>query len=737
MISRGINLQKIEKKLGFDRIREQIGEQCCTKYAQERAINEYFSTRKSEIIQRLSLTDEMREILMLESSFPDTGYNDCIAFLRPLEREQTYIDLASLNKLYQLLETLRKILNFFSNAKDGKYPALKEFTSTVVQYPEITRRIESILDRFGEVKDNASEELLNIRRSIRNHQGTINKRIQSILNKAKAEGLVDEDASISVREGKMLIPVAAGNKKKIQGVVFDESATGKTAFIEPLEVLELDNQLKELIFAEQREIVRILTDFTDFLRPYLPELLEASKYIGEIDFIRAKALFSSRFLGGKPIIAEGMEMKLIKARHPLLEAALKKEGKAIVPLDISLNSDKRILLISGPNAGGKSVCLKTVGLLQYMLQWGTLIPASEISELCIFDNIFIDIGDNQSLDNDLSTYSSHLANMKEMLQNSGEKSLVLIDEFGSGTEPAAGGAIAEEILSELENRGTYGVITTHYTNLKFYANNSNGIINGAMLFDVQNIAPLFKLEIGLPGNSFAFELARKMGLPENIVKGAENRAGTEYVTIERNLRKIARNKRQLDEKLARIKNTDRTLENITQKYQEELVDIQSIRKQILADAKKEAQEILAQANKKIEATIKEIRETQAEKEKTKNLRKELSNFTSTIGKEDNSAIDQKINKKMDQLIARKQRQEERKQKKGNNQNTPKTSSQSQEKKVEQKISIGAKVKIKSNGLVGEIIEIDSSSFTHLKDDATKLVDAHGKKIGRASCRERV
>ena len=295
-----------------------------------------------------------------------------------------------------------------------------------------------------------------------------------------------------------------------------------------------------------------------------------------------------------------------------------------------------------------------------------------------------------------------------MLQNSGEKSLVLIDEFGSGTEPAAGGAIAEEILSELENRGTYGVITTHYTNLKFYANNSNGIINGAMLFDVQNIAPLFKLEIGLPGNSFAFELARKMGLPENIVKGAENRAGTEYVTIERNLRKIARNKRQLDEKLARIKNTDRTLENITQKYQEELVDIQSIRKQILADAKKEAQEILAQANKKIEATIKEIRETQAEKEKTKNLRKELSNFTSTIGKEDNSAIDQKINKKMDQLIARKQRQEERKQKKGNNQNTPKTSSQSQEKKVEQKISIGAKVKIKSNGLVGEIIEIDSS-----------------------------
>ena len=696
----------IEKKLSFDRIREQISDKCSTSYAKNRVRTEAFSTKKEEIIFRLDLTNEMKEITMLESSFPDSGYVDCIPFLVPLEAENSFIDLVSLKKLQLSLDTLRRLVNFFSNTSEGKYPTLKQLTKSTILYPEIINRIESILDRFGEIKDSASEELRNIRREIRNHQGVIAKRINAILAKAKADGLVDDEASITMRDGRMLLPIAAGNKKKIQGVVYDESATGKTAFVEPLEVLELDNKVKELHFAEQREIVKILSEFSDFIRPYIPELIENSKYIGEIDFIRAKALYSATFAGGKPILSEhNDEIKLLKARHPLLEKALKKEGKAIVPLDITLNSNKRILLISGPNAGGKSVTLKTLGLLQYMFQWGTLIPASEVSEMSVFDNIFIDIGDNQSLDNDLSTYSSHLSNMREMLSFANEKSLILIDEFGAGTEPAAGGAIAEQILSELEHRNCYGVITTHYTNLKFYANNSNGVINGAMLFDTQNIAPFFKLEIGLPGNSFAFELARKMGLPEKIVKGAEERAGTEYVSIERNLRKIARNKRQLDEKLAKIKHTDRTLDSITEEYQKELVDIRALRKQIIAEAKKEAQDIVAEANKKIEATIKEIRESQAEKEKTKALRKGISDFTTKLDKNSDSEIDTKIEKKMAQLIARQKRQAERKNKKGEHSNKP---AKKKEEVVDTLLKIGDKVKIVSNNLVGEVVQIDAS-----------------------------
>lgn len=655
------NTPKIESKLAFDKIRESIAARCSTGYGRDRAESEQVSDVPSEIERRLGLTDEMRVILMFEASFPTSGYPDCIPFLVPLRSPFSHIDLPSLVLLRGALDTLRKILSFFAGCKEGQYPLLRDMASAVLSFPEILRRIDGILDRYGEVRDNASEQLYSIRRAIRDKEGAVSRRIQAILRKAQEDGVADSDASVSVREGKMLIPVSSGNKKKVPGIVFDESASGKTSFIEPMEVVELNNQLRELHFEEQREILRILTEFTDFLRPYIDDVIESQKFMGELDFILAKAVVSSHYRGGKPVLSDRGEVLLRQGRHPLLEEALAKEGKKIVPLDVVLTPARRILLISGPNAGGKSVCLKTVGLLQYMFQWGMLVPASESSELTVFHDMFVDIGDDQSLENDLSTYSSHLLNMKEAVILADDRSLVLIDEFGSGTEPAAGGAIAEEILSEFERKGCYGVITTHYTNLKFYASNSSRIVNGAMLFDVQKIQPLFRLEIGLPGNSFAFELARKIGLPESIVHGAEERAGKDYVAVERNLRKIARNKRELEERLVRVKAADRTLDSMTEKYEKELSEIKALRKSVLDEARAQAAEIVAQANKQIERTIREIRESQAEKERTQLVRSELRDFAASVADDSaaRSEMEARIERKMAQIIERKKRQEER------------------------------------------------------------------------------
>ena len=657
---------RIEQKLGFDRIRKMIADKCSTDYAVERVGSEHFSNNAKEIRHRLLLTDEMRLIMMFEESFPTGGYIDCIDFLKPLSNESSYIDLLSLRKLKTMLETLDKVTSFFNDSRDGIYPNLKKMAEPIMGFPTIRHRIDGILDRFGDVKDTASDELYSIRKSLRDKEGAISRRINALLRKAQDEGIVDKDAGITVRDGKMLLPVSAANKKKIPGFIYDESASGKTAFIEPAEIIELDNQINELKFAENREIFRILMEMSDFLRPYIPDLLIAAEYLGEIDFIMAKAQVSLEIIAGMPVISDNGEMNIRKARHPLLEKALKKEKKEIVPLSANLSAQKHILLISGPNAGGKSVCLKTVGLLQYMFQWGMLIPTSETSEMPVFDRIMVNIGDDQSLDNDLSTYSSFLADMKEMLRLADDKTLVLIDEFGSGTEPTAGGAIAEALLCEMDKRGVYGVITTHYTNLKMYASGDNGVVNGAMMFDVKNIAPLFKLETGLPGNSFAFELARKMGLPEEIVKDAETRAGENFIDIERNLRKIARNRKALDEKLVRIKNTDKTLENITERYQKELLDIKKIKKEILDQAQKEAQEIIRGANRQVENTIRTIKEAQAEKEITQEARQELQNFVSVLTTkkvQDQKNKEDYIEKKIRQLDARRERARLRKEKK--------------------------------------------------------------------------
>ncbi len=705
---------RLEAKLGFDRIRSLIADRCSTEYASQRVALEQVVTDPSAIRRRLLLTDEMRLVMMFEENFPANGYIDCLPFLTPLLNDGASIDLLSLGKLRTMLETIRKVTFFFRGIKDGIYPNLKRMSAPVASFPDIQKRIDGILDRYGSVKDNASPELAALRKALKEKESAISKRAAAILRQAQAEGVAEADAGISIRDGKYLIPVPAGSKRRLPGFIYDESASGKTAFIEPAEIVALENEISELHFAEGREIARILREFSEEIRPRVPDLLDGAIFIGEIDFLMAKAQTALDFIAGMPVISEEGEMNLRKARHPLLEKALKKEGKAIVPLSVSLSPKGRILLISGPNAGGKSVCLKTVGLLQYMFQWGMLIPTSETSEMPVFDRILLSIGDDQSIDNDLSTYSSFLRDMRDTLAVADEKTLVLIDEFGSGTEPAAGGAIAEAILGELDRRGVYGVITTHYTNLKLYAaRGETGVVNGAMAFDTQNIAPLFKLEMGLPGNSFAFELARKMGLPEAIVKDAEDKAGEEYVGIERNLRKIARNRKALDEKLQKIKHTDKALESIAGQYEKELRDIKQQKQDILDEAKRQAESIVKGANKQVENTIRAIKEAQAGKEETKEARKELQGFVTALQERksrEQRARDEYIDRKLGQLERRQEKERERKARR-EGRTAPDEAVQEPAAFRSGAFKVGEKVRIKDNGMVGEISKVSGKSVT--------------------------
>ena len=721
--------RRLELKLGFDRVRTLISDRCSTDYAAARVEEETFSTDPSVIRKRLVLTDEMRLILMFEENFPTSGYIDCLPFLEPIGKNAS-IDLLSLGRLRTMLDTLRRVTNFFRSVKDGIYPALGQMASVFPGFPEVQRRIDGILDRHGEVKDTASDKLYEIRTAIRDREINVSKRMNAILRKAQQDGLVEADASVSIRDGKMLIPVASAKKRQFPGFVYDESATGKTTFIEPAEIVALTNEISELHFAETREISRILREFSDFLRPWIPDLCAAAVFLGEIDFLMAKANVALDFIAGMPILSESGELSLRKARHPLLEKALRKEGRAIVPLTVTLTPEKHILMVSGPNAGGKSVCLKTVGLLQYMFQWGMLIPTSETSELPVFDRIMVSIGDDQSIDNDLSTYSSFLADMKAMLSAADGKTLVLIDEFGSGTEPAAGGAIAEAILAELDRRGTYGVITTHDTNLKLYATSGEtGVVNGAMQFDAQAIAPLFVLEMGLPGNSFAFELARKTGLPEPIVKDAEERAGEEFVGIERNLRKIARSRRALDERLTKIRATDKTLEAVADRYQKELEEIKALRQKILDEARKEAEEIVRAANRQVESTIRAIRESQAERESTKDARAELQGFLGALAEkklEDKRNREEYLDKKLKALQERKEREKARKAKRAakDGQEATEEETLAEEKMTAFRtapLKVGEKVRIKDSGMVGEVAKVSAKAVTIIVGNlSTKL-----------------
>ena len=501
-----------EQKIGFDRLREQVAALCTMRAARGKLAEETFSTSAREIGRRLELADQMRLLLDMEHDFPGGEYPDVDHVVAKLRVEGTFLDVGEVVTLHRALSLVGSVVAFIL-AREGQYPALYARSRGVEAFPGIVQRIDAIVDRFGNIRDNASPALLEIRRAIREREGQAAKRLQAVLAAAKGAGIVDADAQISIREGKAVIPVAAANKRKLQGFIHDESATGRTFYVEPVEVVEINNELRELEYAERREIVRILSEFTDSVRPDAGLIAASGDYLAEIDMLRAKGRWASQNGCVKPIISDDDRLVLKNARHPLLQQTLRAQGREVVPLDMQLDRRKHILVISGPNAGGKSVCLKTTGLVQYMFQCGFPVPASEVSELPVFRSIFIDIGDEQSIDDDLSTYSSHLLNMKNMLAGASSSTLVLIDEFGSGTEPVIGGAIAEAILERLLTKGCYGVITTHYANIKYYASNTEGIANGAMMFDVQNIRPLFRLETGKPGSSFAVEIARKIGLP--------------------------------------------------------------------------------------------------------------------------------------------------------------------------------------------------------------------------------
>ncbi len=519
-----------------------------------------------------------------------------------------------------------------------------------------------------------------------------------MLAAAKSAGIVDADAQLSVRDGKTVIPVSAANKRKLNGFIHDESATGRTFYVEPVEVVELNNELRELEYAERREIVRILTEFTETVRPDAELIAASGDYLAEVDMLRAKGRWASANGCVKPIVSTDDRLVLKDARHPLLQQTLRAQGREIVPLNMQLDKRKRILVISGPNAGGKSVCLKTTGIVQYMFQCGFPVPASEISELPVFGSIFIDIGDEQSIDNDLSTYSSHLVNMKNMLSGASDRTLVLIDEFGSGTEPTIGGAIAEAILERLLERGCYGVITTHYANIKYYAASTDGIANGAMTFDVQHIRPLFRLETGKPGSSFAVEIARKIGLPEEIIRSAAEKAGSEHINLEKQLREIARDKHYWEQKRDRIRLTDRKVEELEQSYAEQLAKIRAERQEILKKAKQEAQALIADANRQIENTIRTIRETQAEKETTRLARKELDDFRAAAEQADAAERDAEIAREIERIERRRQRRAERKAQRGE----AAAPGSAPEPPKKREVEAGSKVRMLGQEMVGEV-----------------------------------
>lgn len=645
--------QNFEQKTGFDQVRRLLDRHCLSPLGKQRVEEMTFTDRFDVLSERLDQTDEFVRILQGDREFPSDHFFDVRDSLKRIRPEGTFLDEKELYDLKRSLLTIGEIVRFFRDDEDGTipYPALTRLAGDVAVFPRITERIDTVLDKFGRVKDQASPALAQIRREIAVTVNGISKSLQAILRNAQSEGVVDKDTAPTVRDGRLVIPVAPAFKRKIRGIVHDESASGKTIFIEPAEVVEANNRIRELESEERREIVRILTETTDAIRPLMPDILQSYEFLADIDFIRAKALFAGRIRAIRPRLEDKQQLDWAHAMHPLLYLSLQKQQKEIVPLDIELDGEKRILLISGPNAGGKSVCLKTVGLLQYMLQCGLLIPVHESSRTGIFERIFIDIGDEQSIENDLSTYSSHLTNMKYFVRNCNEKTILLIDEFGSGTEPQIGGAIAEALLDRFNRNGSFGVITTHYQNLKHFAEDHAGIVNGAMLYDRHLMQPLFKLAIGNPGSSFAIEIARKIGLPAEVIAEASALVGENYINMDKYLQDIVRDKRYWESKRQHIRQQEKKLEEITGRYEQDLSDIHAQRKEILSQAKAEAARVLAEANARIENTIREIKEAEAEKERTRQARRSLEEFKTSIA--GSGETDDKIARKIAQLKFRK------------------------------------------------------------------------------------
>lgn len=699
--------QNFEQKIGFDQIRQLLKDKCLSTLGEERVSEMNFSDQFETVEELLNQVTEFVRIIQEEDNFPDQFFFDVRPSLKRVRVEGMYMDEQELFDLRRSLETIRDIVRFLQRNEeeesDHPYPSLKRLAGDIAVFPQLITKIDGILDKYGKIKDNASTELSRIRRELANTMGSISRSLNSILRNAQSDGYVDKDVTPTMRDGRLVIPVAPGLKRKIKGIVHDESASGKTVFIEPAEVVEANNRIRELEGDERREIIRILTTFSNTLRPSIPEILQSYEFLAEIDFIRAKSYFAIQTSSIKPSLENEQLLDWTMAVHPLLQLSLAKHGKKVVPLDIELSTKQRILIISGPNAGGKSVCLKTVGLLQYMLQCGMLVPMHERSHAGLFGSIFIDIGDEQSIEDDLSTYSSHLTNMKIMMKSCNERSLILIDEFGGGTEPQIGGAIAEAVLKRFNIKHTFGVITTHYQNLKHFAEDHEGVVNGAMLYDRHLMQALFQLQIGNPGSSFAVEIARKIGLPEDVIADASEIVGSEYINADKYLQDIVRDKRYWEGKRQTIRQREKQMEETIARYQSEMEELQKSRKEIIRQAKEEAERLLQESNARIENTIRTIKEAQAEKEKTRLVRQELAEFRESMDSLTSKEQEDKIARKMEKLKEKQNRKKEKKQ------NVPKEQQATQQTPQVAPITEGCPVRIKGQSSVGEVLEINGKN----------------------------
>ena len=632
--------RNFESKIGFTTVRKEIAARCISTFGQDCCDKMRFSTSINEVSLWLNQTNEFLGILQSKREFPLNYFFDMRATLKAIAMPGSHLSEQNFHDLQRSLHTVSEILKFFKRSTNDEessqqiYPCLAKLAGNMNDFPELTSAIGQVLDKNGNVKDNASPLLQELRKAIASATASINGLMRKVIATGRQEGYLDKDTTPSVRDGRLVIPVSPMHKRKLRGIVHDESASGRTVFIEPEEVVEVNNRIREAEAEVKREIIRILTELTDVTRPNLDELLHTYQVLGVIDFIRAKALFAHDVGAQMPHVEKEPHVELYHAIHPALLLSLREQGKEVVPLNIELNKQQRILLISGPNAGGKSVCLKTVGVVQYMMQCGVLPTVYYNSHMGMFNNIFIDIGDQQSIEDDLSTYSSHLQNMKTFLIRGDKRSLVLIDEFGSGTEPQIGGAIAQAILEQLNKSRIMGVITTHYQNLKQYADEAPGIVNGAMLYDRQQMKPLFQLSIGYPGSSFALEIARKTGIPREVIDKASEIVGSDYINMDKYLLDIVRDRKYWENKRYDIHQKEKKLNAIAEQYNERLEKLNNEYKTILKEARNEALDIIAKSNSQVERTIKDIKEMQAHKEKTRQVRQQLEDFKQRLAQED-------------------------------------------------------------------------------------------------------
>lgn len=736
--------KNFEAKIGFDEIRHLLRERCLSTLGKEKVNEIGFSADADVVNEQLEQIREYRR-LMQATEKPEMNYFfDVRESVARIRLENTHLEEDELWNLRRSLETIGSIVTFLNkNGGDDEkpeylYPALHRLAENVQTFPAIIRRIDSILDKFGKIKDSASMNLAGIRHDMEQTAGSISRTLYTILHSAQREGLVAQDVAPTMRDGRLMIPVAPGLKRRIKGIVHDESATGKTVFIEPAEVVEANNKVRELEAAERREIIRILTVFSDELRPHVQEVLSSYQFLAMIDLVQAKAELAEQMQAFEPRVKAEPYIDWIRAIHPLLQRSLARQDKKVVPLDIMLKATDlekkgernvpsgRLLIISGPNAGGKSVCLKTVGLLQYMVQCGLSVPIGERSTMGLFQNLMIDIGDEQSIADDLSTYSSHLLNMKNMMKQANARTLLLIDEFGGGTEPTIGGAIAEAVLKQFWEKQAFGVITTHYQNLKHFAEDHEGVVNGAMLYDRHQMQALFQLSIGQPGSSFAIEIARKTGIPEEVIKDASEIVGSDYIQSDKYLQDIVRDKRYWEGKRQTIHQHEKSLEGHIQRYESNLEEIERERKAILRRAKEQAEELLKEANRRIENAIRDIKEAQAEKEMTRLVREELNQFREQVNSDDTRGLmsEEEFAKKLRQMEERKARKEKRKGEKTKNEQAVAARLSAAAKapaNAETAIVVGDTVRMKGLNTIGKVESISGKQATVVFGDVkTKM-----------------